>query len=277
MRLLTHFFLMGMMIVVLCACEGQATPFPAQIATATPDSASIAQTPIPSTPEAPLIRYAIDPSLANIPIQLEGNYQIINATAPIFASDVGVAYDIAIGFAGAEGWQASPIPVSIGLLLHPTADFSDILWRATDPPAFIEQLGINEITPLHDSTTPMSILRTDMANLGKPDGFTVNMGIIGIIGEDVLRRQLGALFIETQTVNLSTSTSTEERLTAWQSGEIDLMLVSWFTDAEKAEWVALVGEANLLPLFSVPIGYITRPDLAISLSAQGLPQVIVES
>jgi hypothetical protein len=270
MKKLYRYALMSLLLA-LTACEGQATPFPAQMATATPDNASIAPTPIASTPESPLIRYAIDPSLAHIPVQLEGNYQIINATEPIFADDLGISYDIAISAARTSGWQASPIPVSIGLLLRPSADFSDIIWRAIDPPAFVQELG--EITPLHDGTTPMNILRTDMANLGKPDGFTVNMGILGTADEYAVRNQLRTLLIETQPIPISI----ENRLTTWQSGEIDLMLVSWFTEAEKAEWVALVGEANVLPLFSFAIGYIARPDLAISLSEQGLPQVIVES
>ncbi|MDX2078337.1 MAG: hypothetical protein SFZ02_18035 [bacterium] len=252
----------------MTACEGQATPFPAQIASPTPDESVIANTPASAT-QAPTIRYAIDPSLTGIFINEDDSYQIIPMTTPLLTTDLGISYDVAIRLGDADGWLRSPMPLTIGLLLRPSADFVDILWRATDPTTFIDGFGINGVLALHDGTTPYTVVRTDMANLGKPDGFTVNMGILGIIGENALRAQFGTFFIETRSIPISL----DNRLIALQTGEIDLMLVSWFTDSEKSEWVALVGEENLLPLFTVPISYIARPDLTISLSPQGLPQV----
>ena len=247
------------------ACEGEPTPFPAQIASPTPDPATIVQTAIVTTPSTPAIRYAIDHSLANIPITLTGNIQRIESQTPLAITDLGVNFDIAIRLGDADGWIRSPIPLTIGLVMRPSFEFADVIWRAIDPPEW----GVVDITPLHDGTTPYSVLRADMANLGKPDGFTANLGTQLLLGEDALRNQLGTFFIETRAMPIAT----ENRIEGITSATIDLMMVSWFTDAEKAEWVALVGEANVLPLFTVPINYLVNPNLTVTLSEQGLPQV----
>lgn len=254
-------------LLLLVACEGQPTPFPAQLPTDTPSASEITDSATPSATNAPSLRYAIDPSLANIPIRLEGNYTRIQAATPLASSDI--QYDIAVMLGGTEGWQTSPIPLSIGLILRPSANFTDIIWRAIDPPVLIERMGVNWITPLHDGTTPAIVLRNELANLGKPDGFAVTMGMLGIIGEEALRDQLRTLLIEIAAIPITI----EDRIPTLQSGMIDMVLVSWFTEAERDEWVNLVGEANLLPLFSVPISYQAMPDLTITLSIYGLPEV----
>ncbi|PJF30911.1 MAG: hypothetical protein CUN52_03320 [Phototrophicales bacterium] len=259
-------------ILLLTACESEPTPFPAQIPTVTPDALVSAQTPISITPQATTVRYAIDPLLAHIPLALTGHYEIVSDDRPISPSDLGITYDIGIAPASAEGWGLLPISVSIGVIFRPDSAYSDILWRAIDPPLLIEQLGLSWLIPLHDGTTPATVLRTDLANMGKPDGFMVDMGIIGMMGEAQIQAQLGALFIQTRRIPLSD----DNRLIAWANGDIDLMLVSWMNDAEKAQWVNLVGEAYLLPLYRFGIAYIARPDLNIIISDDGLPQVVTE-
>jgi len=260
-----QFIIFLLMIFFLSACEGEPTPFPAQIASPTPDPATVVQTAIVTTPSTPAIRYAIDHSLANIPITLTGNIQRIESQTPLAITDLGVNFDIAIRLGDADGWIRSPIPLTIGLVMRPSFEFADVIWRAIDPPEW----GMVDITPLHDGTTPYTVLRADMANLGKPDGFTVNLGVQSLIGEDALRAQLGTFFIETRAISIAS----EKRIESITSSTIDIMLVSWFTDVEKAQWVNLVGEANVLSLFTMPINYLVNPNLTVSLSEQGLPQV----
>lgn len=254
-----------LMVFFLSACEGEPTPFPAQIATQTPDPITIAQTAIITTPSAPAIRYAIDPSLATIPIILTGNIQRMDSQIPLLNTDLGVNFDIAIRLGDADGWTRTPIPLTIGLVMRPSFEFADVIWRAIDP----LEWGMGGITPLHDGTTPYTVLRADMANLGKPDGFVIRLGMQSLVGEDALRAQLGTYFIETQAIILTN----ENRIEPLTSSTIDMMLISWFTDAEKSEWVNLVGDENVLPLFAVPINYLVNPSLTITLSEQGLPQV----
>ncbi len=260
-----QFIIFLLMIFFLSACEGEPTPFPAQIASPTPDPATVVQTAIVTTPSTPAIRYAIDPSLATIPITLTGNIQQMNSQTPLLITDLGANFDIAIRLGNADGWTRSPIPLTIGLVIRPSFEFADVIWRAIDPPEW----GMVDITPLHDGTTPYTVLRADMANLGKPDGFTVNLGVQSLIGEDALRAQLGTFFIETRAISIAS----EKRIESITSSTIDIMLVSWFTDVEKAQWVNLVGEANVLSLFTMPINYLVNPNLTVSLSEQGLPQV----
>lgn len=258
-------------ILFLTACESEPTPFPAQIATSTPDITLIENTPIPATPSVSAIRYGIDPSLGNIPLLIDTTYTQIASQTPITLADLDVTYDLALRLGDAEGWSRLPNPITIGVILRPSYEFADLLWRAIDPPEWIDMLGISGALPLHDGATPITVLRTDMANLGKPDGFTLNMGVQNIIGESQIQTQLGALFIETRPIALSTN----NRLELWNNGAVDMMLVSWLTEAEKTEWVNLVGEANLLPLFTVPMSYIASSNLTVTLSENGLPQVII--
>ncbi|MCL4253312.1 MAG: hypothetical protein KJ043_06000 [Anaerolineae bacterium] len=255
----------------MTACESEPTPFPAQIATSTPDILITESTPIPPTPSVSAIRYGIDPSLGTIPLLMDTTYTQIVSQTPITLTDLDVTYDLAIRLGDAEGWSRLPNPITIGVILRPSYEFADLIWRTIDPPEWIDTIGINGALPLHDGATPSTILRTDMANLGKPDGFTLNMGIQGFISEAQIQTQLGALFIETRPIALST----ENRMELLTNGAIDMMLVSWLTETEKIEWVNLVGETNLLPLFTVPMSYIASSKLAVTLSENGLPQVIV--
>lgn len=265
------------MIIIACtllfltACEAEPTPFPAQIATSTPDTLITDTTPIPATPSVSTIRYGIDPSLGNIPLLIGASYTQIASQTPITLADLDVTYDLALRLGDAEGWSRLPNPMTIGVILRPSYEFADLIWRAIDPPEWIDALGITGMLPLHDGTTPITVLRTDMANLGKPDGFTLNMGVQNMIGEAQIQTQLGALFIETRSIVLST----ENRLPLWNDGAVDMMLVSWLTESEKSEWVNLVGDANLLPLFTAPMSYIASSNMTITLSENGLPQVII--
>lgn len=264
-------FLILFIFILLTACESEPTPFPAQIATSTPDTTIIENTPIPATPSVSAIRYGIDPSLGNIPLLIDAGYTQIASQTPITPADLDVTYDLAIRLGDADGWLRLPNPITIGVIMRPSYEFADLLWRAIDPPEWIDTISINGALPLHDGTTPITVLRTDMANLGKPDGFTLNMGIQNIIGETQIQTQLGALFIETRSVSLST----ENRLDLWNNGAVDMMLVSWLTEAEKAEWVNLVGESNVLHLFTAPMSYIASSNLTVTLSENGLPQVMI--
>ncbi|MCU0482100.1 MAG: hypothetical protein MUE54_12955 [Anaerolineae bacterium] len=252
-------------LISLTACEGEPTPFPAQIVTPTPDPAAIVQTATVTTPATPAIRYAIDPSLANVPITLIGNIQRLDSQTTLLITDLGVNFDIAIRLGDADGWTRAPIPLTIGLVMRPSFEFADVIWRAIDPPEW----GMVGIMPLHDGTTPYAVLRADMANLGKPDGFVIRLGVQSLVGEEALRAQLGTYFIETQAIPITN----ENRIEALTASTMDIMLVSWFTDAAKAEWVNLVGDENVLPLFTAPINYLVNPNLTVTLSEQGLPQV----
>ncbi len=257
-------------LLFLTACESEPTPFPAQIVTSTPDTTITENTPVPVTPSVSAIRYGIDPSLSNISLMIDANYIQILSQAPITNADLDVTYDLALRLGDADGWSRLPNPITIGVILRPSYAFADLIWRAIDPPEWIDTIGIHGALPLHDGTTPIIILRTDMANLGKPDGFTLNMGVQNMIGEAQIQTQLGALFIETRPIALSN----ENRLDLWNNGAVDMMLVSWLSESEKIAWVNLVGEANLLPLFTAPMSYIASSNLNVILSENGLPQVI---
>lgn len=264
--------MMRLVICIVCiiscltACEANPTPFPAQIPTATPDTIIPSISP---TPPITTIRYGIDPSLRGMMLPFDDDATVITSTVPITPADLEVTYDIAIRLGDANGWSRLPHPMTIGMIIHPAYPFADLIWRAIDPPEWITSLGLDGALPLHDGTTPITILRADMANLGKPDGFTVKMGVQHTIGELEIQNQLSNLFIEIHPVSLSL----DDRLTMWHDGGVDLMLVAWFSESEKVEWTNLVGEANLLPLFIAPLSYIASSKLTITLSETGLPRV----
>ncbi|MBZ0302261.1 MAG: hypothetical protein K8J31_21110 [Anaerolineae bacterium] len=249
-------------MVLLAACEPTATPFPVDIPT--PATA----TPTAGAPQP--LRYALAENVIGS-VQdrdlIESSAQVIELDAPPDPADLGSRYDLMAAYGSYADATPVPLPVQFSLIVYTGTEplnnpvLADVILRGIDPAALVADIDIPGIQAVdRDSASPTD-LKTQLANVGWPDGLDLTLTYDALIGTSAVRDQLQRLNIR---LNLTPRASV--------SGATSLALVTWTTAEQRSAWVTQVGsEGQVLDLFALPISYWAIPGLTIRFSPQGWP------
>lgn len=252
--------------LLLAACEAQATPVGRVTLT---DEGVSAAVPTVTQTALPELRYGF----------LGGAEQFapsggLFANAEVIAPGADpAAYDIAVAYGTVPDWQQSPILQRVSLVLNTTlpplvdADFSALLRTAISPPDLLEGLEIPGVLPGSSHSRDVRAVRVALANQGYPDGVTLAIAAEFIPGLGLVTEHLQESSIRAEVLSLAP----EDAPDAYAQGLAHLLLIRWYEDAQRAEWVTLAGDENVVDLYALPISYRASGDLAIEFTAEGWP------
>lgn len=265
------------LIILLAACGPEATPFPVDLPT--PDTAMSASlgTPeaAPGVNAAPgVIRYALAANIAGLVDDLsliEQTARVETLAAPVNPDDLGSRYDIIAAYGDLPGGQRSPIEHHVALVLNPAlsptndADIAGILRRAINPQAILPAMTIPGAMPeLLESDSPTT-LRVELANAGWPDGFDLNLVYDDAPGVEAVIAALQSISIVVY------ARQADDALAAFETNQANLALITWSTPEERATWEKREGDANVIPLYTLPISYLAVEGLTITFTPSGWP------
>lgn len=255
-------------IVAVVSCQPEATPV-ANVALPTPTEDIIATQP-------PLIRYVLGEHVQNnaqLREQISENGTIIPFSSLTEESVPGSDYDVIISYGSIDGWTQSPVLPTVSLVINPRfAPLDDdvianLIRNSIDTTAIVNNMAINGTIPLASSAIPADSLRTELANMGYPDGFHLQMATDSIPQIFAVESQLSAINIETN----PTIRSSAEIFSGIENSRLHLAIILWYTVSDKSRWTTLVGENNVIDLYQLPISYLATPDLSISIADNGFP------
>lgn len=257
---------------LLTACEEQATPFPVDI--------PVTPTPTPIPTAIPPVRYALAANtIGFVPVldRIRETAEVLQLDEPtVNPAELGTRFDIIAAYGEYPEWTRSPVTPHVMLVTNPDTAPLDvqlafILRAAPDPAEVIATLAIPGLMPVDppENFIPLTPaqLRTELANLGRPDGLRLKLGHVAVPGVDVLVTQFAAANVETR-LTAGTNESLREAL---ESGAVQMALITWHTEAERTAWVDLFGLENVRELYSLPISYLALPELSIEITGSGWP------
>lgn len=272
------------LLICLAGCGPAATPFPVDFAGDAESAALGTPAFLPTEAvnaesngtTASTIRYGLAPNLKAVQLDfaLLGNaLQISQLNEDAQLAQIGSAYDIVVAYGDLPNGQRSPVSHHIALVINPAASqFSDsaalaivrTILNTTELSAQLTTAGV-EFAGLAGS--PADRVRVELANAGTPDGIKTVIGVLGLPGEDLMLRQLSAAGISTRALWLAP----DQIAFAIEESILHLAIVQWKTPEERAAWVARVGEANVIDVFTLPISYVAVPDLVVTFNEDGWP------
>lgn len=253
------------LLVLLAACEPDATPLPAFV----PPTATTA----PATTAPGPLRYALTAetrgSVADLPL-LEASAEV-TFLEPDASTEPG-DYALMAGYGDRPGWARSPVTprvtLAIGAARAPLDEVSivEIITGAIDAQALVAAGGLGGSEPLSvASDTPAQ--RARLANAGWPDGFDVALADAGLPGADALAAQLTTLGLRVDRVALPDG----EPLAALADGRVNLALVVWSDEAQRQALADAVGAERLLDLYTLPITFQAIDGLRLTFTPGGWP------
>jgi hypothetical protein len=186
---------------ILAACGADPTPFPVDLPptpTATPDAAAL----LP-------LKYAFLPNTAGVIPDLAliqgsgGNsgIEVTQLTDP--AADL-TTYDIVVGYGDQQGWTRSELTPHITMILNPAVaplnrpELLAVVRRSINPADTVTALNLPGALAETVDHTPPTALRTELANLGLPDGIALAMAVTYVPGAEQIAAQMRAANIEIQ-------------------------------------------------------------------------------
>ncbi|MBI1259113.1 MAG: hypothetical protein GC204_16715 [Chloroflexi bacterium] len=238
------------LLLLVCACEPEATPLPVNLPTLPPPSPT-AGTPMP-------LRYAVAPdALPYLTYQdrslISASAQLIELDTSPIAADLGTRYEIVVALGdlpdGTRTGSPLQINLSMNIALPPLDDprLVDILRRAIDPQKLVSALALPGVQAVSAAPSDTLSIRTDLANAGYPDGF--DLTIAAAPAAAALTQLLGAVNIETRVV----------------------------TSADEPTHLSFVNgqppPSNVIPLYTLPISYHAVDGLNITFTPNGFPIV----
>ena len=258
-------------LIVICvlilgvACQPPATPI--AVGVQPTDTEAVVST-VP-----PPIRYAFHPNTEGFVTDLTEIEQsgIVVTLSDDSLAELGTDYDVIMTYGEQAGWTTSPHPQHIALLINPNlAPFDDpeilnLFKSSLNPTAIIETLDITGILPADSSTTDSATVKSTLANLGYPDGFALSLGESQILGSEALAEQLTRFNFHLT----STELTEDELIIAFDNQRLHLGLIIYTTPEARASWSSLVGEDNIIDLYTIPISYNAQPELQIDFTAHG--------
>jgi hypothetical protein len=260
-----RFILILILMILLVACEEEATPYPVDLpatATAAPVATSV-----------PPVRYALAANTLGYVAEYDriaASGQLEQLTAAVNPAELGIRYDIVATYGQFDGWLLSPVTPHVMLVFGDALEpqLVDIVRRAVNPQAIMVELGIpGAIMTGESSISAPGIIRTELANLGHPDGLQLVAADAHAPGISQIAGQLADVNIETRQVKMAN----DEIRIAFEEGQIHMAMVIWTTAEQQQSWQALFGEENTLELYGLPISYLAMAELTISLTPGGWP------
>ena len=269
---MTRYLRILIFLLILAACDAEATPYP-MVGPPTPTD------PVLPT-DIPPVRYALAANILEYIPQIE--YELIAAsgmveqlTDTVNPADLGVHYDIIATYGDLAGWTRSAVTPHVMLVINPTAppltpQLADVIRRAVDTPTIVAEKGIPGAVVTGETVlSSPSALRTELANLGRPDGLQLVMGYAYTPGVAQIAAQLAVENLDVQ----STKLTNDEIRTAFADGRIHLALVTWTTPEQQQQWRDFFGAEFTRELYNLPISYLALPDLPVSFTPGGWPVV----
>jgi hypothetical protein len=199
--------------------------------------------------------------------------QVEYLTQAVNQEEPGVRYDLIAAYGDWSGFTLSSKTPHIALIINtrtPPLDdplIAGIVRRSIDPQAVVDTLAIPGAAADAAEVSPPALLRTELANLGRPDGLEVGLAYAYTPGIGQIADQLQAAGIESRVFALTA----DETRRLFDANRLNLALVSWTTADERQTWVTRAGEINVIDLYLLPISYRAVPDLTISISPGGWP------
>ncbi len=245
-------------VFVLAACAPP-TPFPVTpVATQVTPQAAVTQDVVATI--AP-VRYGVLPNAADYaPLEELGRYR---TELEVIDGETDVSqYDVLTGFGVYDGWTEAPVRFNVSLIINtqrPPLDVSeiaDVARHAVQIDPVLDVLTIPGTEALFTESWDSNRSKEVLANIGYPDGFTIYASATSLPGTDAIMSGFAAANITVQTVqNLSTSPH--------------LQVVGWHANAQRSEWEAEFGRANVIDLYSLPISYNTNGDFVTTFTDDG--------
>lgn len=245
MSRLLGFLLMA--LVLVSACEPEATPLPGNLPTRVP--------PTPTPTEVSGLRYAVAPNA--LPYLSDADRQAVSADAELIAldappipDDLGARYDLVVALGDLPDGTETPSPLQISLIVNtslaPLDDpaLADIVRSAVDPQQIARALNVPPERASAASGVAPEALRTRLANAGYPDGFDLTLAALAP-GADALAALLASVNIHARIV-----------IDAAEPAHLTLTTVP-ATDA--------------LPILTIPISYRAVEGLTITFTESGFP------
>ncbi len=255
-------------LILFAACTPEATPFPVNL----PETPTT--TPPPTIP--PPVRYALAANTEGFIADMD----MIAAVGQVEQladngndAELGVQYDIVAAYGDWSGWTRSTVMPHVSLVINTALTpldnslLANIVRRSIDPQAVVNTLDIPGAAADVVETSAPHTLRTELANLGWPDGFELAVGYVYTPGVFEISRQLKASSIENRPLLMGS----EDVRAAIEAGRLHLALVMWTTQEERETWESLVGDANVIDLYIAPISYHALPELSITFTPGGWP------
>ncbi len=249
-------------VVVLAACEPEATPFPVDI----PTPSAAPRTPDASAP----VRYALAANTAGILDLIDlpqTGIQVVQPEANAGPDDLVTRFDVIVTYGTYPDATPAPAVVHTGLLVNTTLPpldnpmLADIVMQAVDPAQIAADIDIPGLQVSETTAPPLTTLRAALANAGWPDGLNLRLAHNNQIS-------VGAIQARFEGLNILLSMRPLEDAAVLAH----LNLVTWLTPEERDAWEAqLAGQGQLIPLFSLPVSYWAVPGVPIRYSPQGWP------
>jgi hypothetical protein len=255
--------------LLLTACEAEdSTPLPAFVAETV--------TPAPATATPGPLGYGLahDASLTVADDTLLSAASDVTRLEAGATVEAGSVYGLVARYGDAEGWTRSPVVPRVSLLISPRRppldqpDIAALLLAALDASALVTAHRVSGSEPLSlAAQTPTT--RTALANAGWPDGFDVALGYGGLPGAEAVAAQYAALGVNVGLVVLPP----DALLPALADGRVNMALVSWAKDEDRAALVNAVGEARVIDLYTLPITFQAVDGLRLAFTPGGWPYV----
>lgn len=253
--------------MLLTACGPEVTPFPVDIPTINEDS--------PSAPPT-IIRYALADNTRNFVSDLpliQAAATLEQLTESFDHTDLGSRFDIIAAYGDLPGSTRSPVTFHVALVINTTASPLDtqllatLIRRSPDTEALVNNIAIPGINSLPLETLTASILRTELANAGWPDGILLRLIFVPLPGIGITTDYFASTGIRTQ----GESVTEQEAYNRLTDENIHLALVPWRTSEERRQLEEAVGEINVLDLYDIPISYVAVPNLEVTFTPDGWP------
>lgn len=262
MKLSLAFFVL--VLFSLSACEAAPTPVAVAVQP-TEDPSDLATQPPP-------LRIGIAPDTIGYVDNLAEmrNVALVNA---ISEADDLESYDLLIVFGTRDNWEQSPIQHRVSLLINPQLppldqpDVAMLLRQSINVQALNNATGIIGLQPQIVETLPPTALRTALANAGYPDGLSLSIAHTEFHALAEVQNQLLALNFDTRLL----PTPLADMETRFVEQQAHLALVHWWDAEQRSTWVQLLGEDNVLDLYTLPISYRAVDTLQVNFSPSGWP------
>ncbi len=259
------------LLLFIVSCQPDPTPFPVSIPATLIDTPSAQAA---TTDTVLSVRYALAANTAGAVPDLEliaASGQVEQLTEPVNPADLGTRYDIIAAYGDLADGERSPVVPHVSLILNtdfPPFDDSVLattLQQALDTRAIVITLAIPGVSADESDSADVLGLRTELANMGLPDGIEINAASGYAPGIEAVRMTLRVAGIDTYWGVLAP----ELVQSAMRSGRVQVALVMW--TESRAVWETLAGEGNIIDLFSVPISYLAVDGLTITFTPYGFP------
>jgi hypothetical protein len=196
--------------------------------------------------------------------------------APWSAETDPATFDIVTTYGTVDGWQQSPVSHQMQLLINASlsplenARLREIVQESIDPVALTAGLPFSGVQTGNLTPVNPALLRTELANLGYPDGFRLTLAYTDSPGMadtlTALRQQLINRNIET--VPLAVAPADVPDVLSQNRAHL---VLAWMTQPEQVTQWAASETVTSVVLYTLPISYTAHDRLSVEFTSDGWP------